>query len=321
MCYNREMETSILALPEQFKWVPEIVNGGELKKSSKFIVCGMGGSHLAAGLLKVATPKLDLLIHRDYDLPRVPDYFLKESLIICCSYSGNTVETIDAFKTAHEAGLQVAAISTGGVLLELAQAAGVPLIRLPATGIQPRMALGYFVLALAKLTWPDMGASLKSELNNLSPERWRAAGEKLAEKLKGKIPLIYTSTINLPLASTWKIKLNETGKSPAFYNVFPELNHNELEGFEFGSGSKFAVIMLHDEADDHRILERMDITADLLNDKGLTVEVLGLEGETKWEKIFNSLLLADWTAFYLARTNNVDPESVALIEQFKKLMV
>jgi glucose-6-phosphate isomerase len=89
------MEEAILHFPEQFDFEPIIENGGKLEKRDKFIICGMGGSHLGAWLLKRQNPNLDLLIHRDYGLPRVPEYFLKDSLIILSSYSGNTEEVLD----------------------------------------------------------------------------------------------------------------------------------------------------------------------------------------------------------------------------------
>src|SRR3989344_8436781 len=126
------MEDSIKSFAGQFKWEPEVVSLGSLaSKSSKFVVCGLGGSHLAAGLLKVAEPKLDLLIHRDYGLPRVPDYFLSESLIILSSYSGNTEEVLDAGQLALRQKLNLAVITTGGKLLEFARVNNLPYIQLP----------------------------------------------------------------------------------------------------------------------------------------------------------------------------------------------
>ena len=98
----------------------------------------MGGSHLAAGLLKVAMPKLDLLIHRDYGLPaRIAEQSeVGGPLVICSSYSGNTAETVEACKLAHEAGLNVAVITSGGTLLQLAQDYGLPYIQIPISNDQ-----------------------------------------------------------------------------------------------------------------------------------------------------------------------------------------
>lgn len=320
------MEDAILNFAKQFSWEPVIENKDKLISTDKFTVCGMGGSHLAAGLLKIANPNLDLLIHRDYGLPRVPDYFLKQGLLIASSYSGNTEETISAFKTAQEAGLPSTVIADRGRLLEMAQEAQIPYIDLPNNGIQPRMALGYFCRALTLLIGDQLAYDgLGALAGILKPADWQERGEKLAEKLVGRIPLVYSSTVNLPLAYIWKIKFNETGKIPAFYNVFPELNHNEMTGFDRLGGTrnlseKFFPIFLRDEADDERIQKRMNITADLYADRGLPVEVITLTGAYVWDKIFNSLLLVDWAAYTLAKQYEVEPEQVPMVEEFKEML-
>ena len=321
------MEEAIKNFASQFSWAPEIKNLDAERPSwkfDKFTVCGMGGSALAAGLLKINNPNLDLLIHRDYGLPRVPDYFLQEGLLIASSYSGDTEETISAFQAAREAGLSTAVIADRGKLLKMAEESQIPYIDLPNTGIQPRMALGYFCRALALLLGENaVYEALGALADVIKPENWRELGKSLAGKLAGRVPLIYSSTVNLPLAYNWKIKFNETGKIPAFSNVFPELNHNEMAGFDRQGNTKelsdkIYPIFLRDETADDRIQRRMDLTAELYTDRGLPVEVVPLSGGNTLEKIFNSLLLADWTAYYTARHYGVEVEQVAMIEELKK---
>ena len=85
----------------QFAYQPVLENAGKLKrKFSKFIVVGMGGSHLAADIIKAWHPELDLMVWSNYGLPKLNEKVLKESLIILSSYSGNTEETLDAFAAA-----------------------------------------------------------------------------------------------------------------------------------------------------------------------------------------------------------------------------
>src|SRR3990170_7953302 len=105
---------SIKSLSKQLEYKPEIVNGDKLGKFERFIFVGMGGSALGPDLLRVSNPELDILIHRDYGLPDLPDKVLQNSLIILNSYSGNTEEVLDAFKLALSKGLSVAAVSIGG---------------------------------------------------------------------------------------------------------------------------------------------------------------------------------------------------------------
>lgn len=328
------MEESIRQFHTQFRFEPVIENGDGLARAEKFIVCGMGGSALAAGVLRVHNPLLDLLVHRDYGLPQVPEYFLRESLIVACSYSGNTEETIDAFERAREAGLSLAAVTTGGKLLALAQKHSVPHIVLPAEGIQPRMAIGYILKGVLTLMRNEVALGEVTALSEtLDSSVLEDEGRALAEALVGKIPLIYASSVNMPLAYTWKITFNETGKIPAFYNAFPELNHNEMTGFDMpvsgephfedvreGMNASFALIVLKDSADDPRIARRMAMLEELYHARGLPVQTIPLVGGSVFEKIFSSLLLASWTAFYTAAHYGLESEKVPMVEEFKRLI-
>lgn len=316
------MEESIKNFPKQFLWEPKIVNGPLRRPTSKLLVCGMGGSALAADLIGVR-------VWRDYGLPEVS----KNTLVIASSYSGNTEETIDAFKTALSKNLPLTAISTGGKLLELARKHNVPYIQLPNTGIQPRMATGYMIKALlaimclSELSRHRRAGALMEEISRL-PRRLnintsRRSGKDLAKQLRNKTPIIYSSSKNFPTAYNWKIKFNETAKIPAFANAFPELNHNEMNGFNLSRlnlHKNFSFIFLEDSNDDTRILKRMKITKKLLEDRKFEVRSLRLEGQNKFHQIFQNLLIADWTAFYLAKYYGNDPEQVPMVEEFKKLI-
>lgn len=323
------MEDAIKHFAEQFNFKPVIENESTLKQFGSFdsfVLCGMGGSHLAAGLLKIFNPALDMYIHRDYGLPQLSEKRFKKALFIASSYSGNTEEVLDFAEKAVAGGYRVAVIATGGALVEFAQKNNLPYVLIPNTGIQPRSALGLSILSLATLVGDT--ASLK-ELRKLSsvlkPELLRDQGEKLAADLHGKVPVIYTSRANLSIGYNWKIKLNETGKIPAFSNFFPELNHNEMSGFDHIPATKklsenFHFIFVADADDSPKILRRMEVLADLYNTRGFKVNMVQLAGATIFEKVFNSLLLADWTALSLSKTYNTEPESVALVEEFKKLI-
>ena len=227
------MHEAIKNLPKQFLFKPEIKNQNKLSTYRWYIVIGMGGSHLAADLLKMVNPYLPLLIHKNYGLPKVPDEILKNCLFIASSYSGNTEEVLDSYQQAKKKNIPLAAISIGGKLLKQAQIDGIPYIQLPDTGIQPRSSLGFTLKALLTLMKQN---ELLIEINNLSktlfPEKIEKNGRGLAKKIYGSVPIIYSSETNEPIAYNWKIKFNETGKIPSFHNVFPELNHNEMTGFD-----------------------------------------------------------------------------------------
>ncbi len=320
------IEEAIKNFPKQFAWDPAIENAGALKSFKKFLLVGMGGSAHAGNLMQTIDPSIDLVIHRDYDIPKIAGDSMQDRLVIASSYSGNTEETLSAFQEALLKKLPVCAVFVGGKLLELAKEHGVPYIKIPNTGIQPRMALGFSFRALAKLMGKeDLLKDSFSLSLDLDGESFREEGRNLVKALEGSIPVVYASRANRSVAYTWKIKLNETGKIPAFYNVFSELNHNEMTGFDVKESTKhlsekFHFIFLRDQNDHPQIKKGMDVTAELYRQRGLKVEMLELKGKTVFHKIFSSLVLADWVAYYTALQYGVEPEPVPMVEEFKKFI-
>ena len=315
------MYEAIKKFSEQFSFEPKIENTAALGSYKKFLIAGMGGSNLAAGLLQIAHPELDIIPHRSYGLPEHSG----DRLIIASSYSGNTEETIDAFETALKRNQPLAVISAGGKLIDRAKEQMIPYIQIPNTGIQPRSALGFNTRALAKIMQHDaIVQELASVPTLLAAEQAEKEGKALAEHLQTMVPVIYSSQANFPIAYNWKIKFNETGKIPAWANVFPELNHNEMTGFDRidstrSLSEKLSFVFLHDPADHPKIQQRMEVTQKVYEDRGLPVTVLELKG-SPWEKIFNSLLTADWTAYYTAEHYGAQAEQVPMVEEFKKLI-
>ena len=321
------MEQAIRDFARQLEFEPVIENESALRRAKRVIVCGMGGSNLATGLWAMNNMREDIHEHRDYGLPILPVGELEANFIIANSYSGNTEETLHAFDTAFERGLALSAIATGGALLERAEKTGIPYVRLPASGIQPRSALGFQLRALLKLAGDEENFIKTKEVAAfLDMDAAEKRGKALARKLEGAIPVIYASPHNKTLSHIWKIKFNETAKIPAFCNVFPELNHNEMTGFDVASAARvlakpFHFIFLRDSEDLAKILKRMDETEKLLKKRGFKVETVELAGREAWHKIFDNLLTADWAALYLARHYGADPDAVPMVEEFKKQMM
>src|SRR3989344_6101017 len=149
-----KMREAIIGFPEQFKYEPKVENAiGHLVKFERFALVGMGGSALVGDLIKRLDPNLDIIVHKNYGLPKGVN--LDGRLLVLVSYSGNTEETLDAFDHALKAGHHLAVISTGGKLLEKAKKIGVLYVKLPDTGIQPRVSLGFQVRAALALMQQD----------------------------------------------------------------------------------------------------------------------------------------------------------------------
>ena len=320
------MYEAIKNFNKQFLFEPEIKNQENFIKKTEFLVIGMGGSALSPELLKNWKPKLNIITHRDYGLPEISEAELKNKLIILSSYSGNTEEVIEAFSEAKDKNLNMVVITIGGELLKLAKERNIPYIQLPDTGIQPRMSLGFSIKAFLKFMGEEDELKKISELATIfNPLVLENEGKALAGRMKGYIPIIYASGNNSSLASTWKIKINEA-KVPAFYNIFPALNHNEMTSFDVKDFTrelinKFYFIILKDAKDNPKILKRIEVTEKLYKDRSLKVETVEVKGKDFWQKMFSLLVLGDWVAYYTALQYGLEPEQVPMVEEFKKLIL
>ena len=315
------MKNAILNFPKQFEIGIEKAEDIKLEGPFKnVVVTGMGGSAIPANIILtwLENLKTPLYIHRTYGLPPQAS---EKSLVVCISFSGNTEETISALRESQKRNFSTSIITTGGELEKIARESKIPLAEIPKEDIQPRCASGYLFGALSKILFNSGLVENKEEeiiemARSLNPQMLEEKGKKLAEKIAEKIPVVYASQKFKYLARIWKIKFNENSKTPAFWNYFPELNHNEMVGFE--RGENFHLVILKDEEDHPKVKERMELTAKLLGEKGLRSNFVALQGKNKIEKIFNNLILSDWTSYYLALKFNIDPEPVKIVEDFKK---
>jgi len=285
----------------------------------------MGGSHLPADILKTRDPYLPLQIHKNYQLPPLSPEKLKKSLLVAISHSGNTKETISFANEALKHGYNLGIITTDGKLLEMARENKVPYIKVPTEELEPRHSLGYMTVALSEFVNGGLREELETLSESLNPSSLEEEGKDIFKEIKNCLPVFYASERNQGLAYIWKIKINETSKAPAFWNTFPELNHNELAGFDMNSKTKsisknLHFIFLEDPADPPEIKKRAKITKEIYESKGLPVSIVKLNGKTPFEKIFNSLILSDWVSLFLAEEYGTDPFSNELVEEFKKRM-
>lgn len=322
MSIYEEIKTS----SKQFAFEPKIENDENLKKFSKYLIVGMGGSHEAGDLLKLINPNLDIIIHSNYGLPILSEKDLKERLIIISSYSGNTEEPLDAYEEAGKLGLQRIAITIGGKLLEKAINDKIPYIEMPDFGIQPRSALILSLKSMLKAVGEEETLIEIGKLRDtFHTENFEEKGKKLAVELRGYVPIIYTSEKNFSLAYIWKIKFNENGKIPAFYNVLPELNHNEMNGFDVRETTRelsknFYFIFLMDEEDHPKIQKRMNVTYKLYEDRKLKTQKVIISGDNIFYKIFSTLTIVDFATHFIAEEYGMQSEQIPMIEEFKKLI-
>ncbi|HEY68323.1 MAG TPA: bifunctional phosphoglucose/phosphomannose isomerase [Thermoflexia bacterium] len=298
------------------------------------VILGMGGSAIGGALLQglvAGECTIPITVVRGYDLPafiRGPDY-----LVIGCSYSGNTEETLSAFGEALERGTRPVAVTTDGKLAALAQEKGIPLVRFDYRA-QPRAALGYsFILPLG-ICWRlgllrDYSTDLEGAVQAM--EAWRAeigpevptarnAAKSLASRIAGRLPVVYGAGFLAAVANRWKTQFNENSKHWAFFEILPELNHNAVVGLGIPQSvrDQTIVLMLRSSLDHPRVQVRWEVTRELLLREGVMAEVLEGRGESHLAHMLSLIHFGDYASFYLAMLNDVDPtpvETIAFLKQ------
>ncbi len=310
-------ETIIRALPHQLRSKITIQNEKNLPDFNDVLVGGMGGSQLSARLLRIP-------VCSQY-LPPQPVDPSGSTLYIASSYSGTTEETLSFARNVLENNGALAAITTGGELLELAVKNHLPHVILPTDAWQPRFSTGYGLRALGTLAGmylSDDFITCADKLEQQMEDHARNA-RRIAEFFENAQPLIY-SWGHDESAYVFKIAYNENTKIPAFLNVFPELNHNELAGFEWNDKSrhlteKIRVLVLRTpEPNFEKGLKRIEATKAVLMDKGIPVMELTLEGTSRLGIACSTLACAHLSSIYLAEFYGADPGNIEIVEKFKK---
>ena len=301
-------------------------------QAQSVVLMGMGGSaiggDLIAGLAALEnSPSVTVL--RNY---RVPSWVGPTTLAIASSYSGNTEETIAMYRHAREKGACLVAITSGGVLSQMAQHDGVTLFLVPYRG-EPRTALGYsFVVPLAFLSKLGLRADKRKEMeeavravrgmaDTLATEAPLAQtqAKDLATSLQGRLPVVYGAGFLSGAARRWKTQLNENSKIWAFWEELSELHHNTVESYGLPPHvrEQAFVVLLHSRFLHPRIALRYQITQELLAQNGIPYRQVEGQGDSPMAHLLSTALLGDYTSYYLAMLNQVDPAAMTVIDYLK----
>lgn len=301
----------------------------------KVVILGMGGSAISGEMvqgLAMIESKVPIFVQRDYSLPPFVD---SNTLVIASSYSGNTEETLTAFTESLNTPARKIAVTTGGKLGELAAKNNIPVYTIDYQA-PPRAALPHsFVPLLGILQKVGLFSDKSKELdeaiqtmNTLSngicetvPLNSNPA-KQLARKLLNRIVVVYGAWVLSAVAQRWKAQLNENSKTMAFHEVFPELNHNAIVGYEYPSAIKdnVFVILLHSSSLNPRIQLRYEATTKLLQQSGISHEIVKSTGKSPLAQMLSTVLFGDYVSFYLSMLNGVDPTPVKVIDFLKKYL-
>ncbi len=297
-------------------------------------VVGMGGSAISGDLVKAwltPTARVPIQVHRTYDLPR---YVGPQTLVIVSSYSGDTEETLSAAAQARRRGASLVAVTSGGRLARQAQRDGVPWGRVPP-GLPPRAALGYLAgiplgllarAGLSPITGPQLGAATAAAARAL--RAWdpavpstRNLAKRLAAQLHGRLVVLYGADGGwAAVVARWRGQLAENAKHLASSHLLPEMNHNEINGWEFPPAllARCAVVFLDDPALHPRVRRRMAITAMLIRRSGARVLTVTAPGPTPMARTLSMIVLGDLVSVYLAVLHRVDPTPVERVTYLKR---
>ena len=330
------MRDLILNFPSQVEEAVAIGEAAKIKINTKqienIVISGLGGSAIGGDLLRSYLAdkcSVPVIVNRHYYFP---SFVGNRTLVIISSYSGNTEETVSSFKDAIKKKAKIICITSGGEVERLATKYKYPYIKIPG-GLPPRAALGYSffptLITVAKLGFCKsqkkeiketlaLLRTLSTRYSNLVSSDNRAL--TIATSLHGKLPVVYSAADKFDTVNTrWRGQINENAKTLAFGHVFPELNHNEIVGWEVLNDimSKIHVVILRDKDDYKRIQVRMDTTKNIIEGLPDGITEVYSHGKSLLARTFSLLYLADWISFYLAMLNHVDPSPVKKIDLLK----
>ncbi len=326
--------------PAQWRHALELALAGPHPEGrpGSVVVTGMGGSGIAgdvAALLAAQRGTVPVVTAKGYELPAFAG---PDTLVVTVSYSGNTEETLSCAQTAAERGARRFAVTSGGTLASRAEQDGIPTVTVPP-GRQPRASLAYLTVpVLVALDRAGVLPGVADDLVGLAGhldglvERWgRGAdpdgNEALAAALalRDHAPLVYGGRgVPALVGLRAKCQINEMAKRPAFHHELPELDHNEIVGWDTRHGmpaltGRLGLLQLHSRADEHpQVSRRIEATLAVAGSGFGTVHHHALVGDTALQRLAAGILFVDLVAVYLALLAEVDPTPVEVIEQLKR---
>ena len=336
---SENMHKSIYDFPDH---IVQALNLGEkitthnnYENIQNIVVAGMGGSAIGGDIVKLLTKnelKVPFVIARNYKLP---NWVNENTLVICSSYSGNTEETLGCFDDSLNKGAKIFGISTGGKLTKLLMKNKLDVVTIPS-GLQPRAALALsFVPMLCLLNKLGFFSSnfkqeLNSSVNLLKIIRGKYCNQnkqnpsyEIAQRIYKTIPIIYGENEHTGIiAVRWKGQLSENAKMLAFCNDLPEMNHNEIVGWENNKilMKNISVIWFKDLEDHPRVIARQTATKDIIGKNASNHENISLKGDTQFNRLIHLVHYGDWVSYWCAVLHETDPTPVTKIDQLKRIL-
>lgn len=321
------MKELITGFSNQLRHALEIGAASNLQPSSTSInnvmITGLGGSGIGGTIVSefvAAACSVPINTNKGYDLP---NYINENTLVICSSFSGNTEETLEAFEIARCKNAQIACVSSGGKLIELAKKYKLNYIQLPEAE-SPRTMMGYSITQLLYFLshYGLIGNSFISQVNKAADlldakqDQIQADAEKIADHLEGKTPVIYACDGYSGMAVRFRQQLNENAKMLCWHHIVPEMNHNELVGWR-SKNENLAVIFFRNSSDYRRNQKRLEINKDVISKYTPSVMEYWSQGESIIERTFYFVNVGDHVSYILSQRNGVEAAEIDVIDMLK----
>ena len=322
-----EMEKLIAAFPQGMKDAVKQSNNLKLKDSNKAIsnvlITGLGGSGIGGTIVSkivASYASVPIVVNNDYT---IPDFVSPETLVIACSYSGNTEETLSAFDLALEMEAEIACLTSGGELKKRAEKLGLNLVLMPG-GDPPRTTLGwsspqiFAILEHYGVIDDRFRESLENTPDFLLDHQFeiKTKAKLLAENLHTNTPVIYSDDAYEGIAIRMRQQINENSKSLCWHHKFPEMNHNELVGWASGN-DKLAVIILRSSDDHPQTQKRMELCKGIFSKYTKNINEVYAKGDDQLMRSYFLIHFVDWVSLYLADMYGVDSIEVNVIDYLK----
>jgi len=299
---------------------------GELsfsKKIENVLICGLGGSGIGGTIITQVVAKdsaCPIMVNKDY---KIPGFVNENTLVIISSYSGNTEESLEMLTQAEAKNAEIACVTSGGKLMEIAQKKNYPHIIIPG-GNPPRAAFGlsfpvlFYFLQQYKVVSENYTKQFTNSIALLDAEEDRIVSQakSVAASLMNKIPIIYAESWFEGVAVRFRQQVNENAKMLCWHHVIPEMNHNELVGWT-QANEDLVVVIFRNDSDYSRNQQRMEINKTVIQKYTSTIIEIYSKGETRLEQSLFLIHLGDWVSYFLGENRGVDVTEVDVITSLK----
>ncbi len=321
------MDDLIQGFPAQLKRAIEIGEKAKIGKNKfpirNILISGLGGSGIGGTILSnvlrddISVP---VIVNKEY---QIPAFVNENTLVIISSYSGNTEETLSALMQAFKKNAQIVCITSGGLIQEYAETNDIDFVNIDG-GSPPRAAFGQsfiqllYILFHLGLLEDGFKKYLQDAITLMETEEEaiKTQAKEIAQKLNGKIPVIYSDAKFEGVSIRFRQQINENSKMLCWHHVVPEMNHNELVGWR-EKNEHIAVVFIRNNHDFERNQERMEFTKEVVSQYASDVIEIYSKGDYDLVRSMYLIHITDWVSYYLAELKGVDAVEVDVISKLK----